>query len=57
MIEIKMNLNSLAKIITEMEGGKVPLNIAQVKEVIRCTQVYLAAEYGIKIVGLSKPKK
>ena len=31
-----MNLNQLAKAITELEGGKVNLPIAQVKEVLHC---------------------
>jgi hypothetical protein len=31
-----MNLNQLAKEITKIEGGRVNLSIAQVKEVLRC---------------------
>jgi hypothetical protein len=31
-----MNLNQLAKEITKIEGGRVNLSIAQVKEVMRC---------------------
>jgi len=30
-----MNLNELSKQVAEQEGGKVQLNIAQIKEVIR----------------------
>ena len=38
----KTNLNDLAKQITEAEGGKVNLSIAQVKEVLRITLRLLA---------------
>ena len=31
-----MNLNQIAKEITLLEGGKINLSIAQVKEVMRC---------------------
>lgn len=31
-----MNLNTVAKQVCELEGGKVNLSIAQVKEVIGC---------------------
>jgi hypothetical protein len=37
-----MNLNELAKRITEREGGKVNLSIAQVKEVLGITLELLA---------------
>ena len=37
-----INLNSLAKSVTEQEGGRISLPIAQVKEVIRLTLVELA---------------
>jgi len=32
-----MTLNKLAKLVTEIEGKKVQVNIAQVKEVLACT--------------------
>ena len=32
----KINQNTLAKLVTEREGLKTSLSIAQVKEVIRC---------------------
>lgn len=31
-----MNLNQLAKEVTKLEGGKINLSVAQVKEVLRC---------------------
>lgn len=31
-----MNLNELAREISKLEGKKVPVNIAQIKEVLRC---------------------
>jgi len=37
-----MNLNDFAKEITQEEGGKVNLSIAQVKEVLKITLVKLS---------------
>lgn len=37
-----MNLNTLARSVTELEGGAVNLSIAQVAEVIRCIRVVAA---------------
>lgn len=36
-----MNLNELAKSVAKREGGKYELNIAQIKEVIRCVSIEL----------------
>jgi len=41
-----MNLNTVAKQVCELEGGKVNLSIAQVKEVIKCTFLVLYTKYG-----------
>jgi len=41
----KINLNALAKSVTESEGLKKSISIAQVKEVIRLTLDELAFEY------------
>ena len=37
----RMDLNELARRVTELEGKKIPLSIAQVKEVIRCLGLVL----------------
>lgn len=37
-----MNLNDLAKEVTELEGGKVSLPIGQVKEVLRIALTIIA---------------
>lgn len=39
---MKINLNELAKEVCEREGGKLQVNIAQVKEIIRCAMDALA---------------
>ena len=41
----KINLNTLAKKVTEIEGKTESLTIAQVKEVIKITLSELAAEW------------
>jgi len=41
----KINLNSMAKVITLNEGGKENVSIAQVKEIIKLTLEYLADEW------------
>ena len=38
----RINENKLAKEISEVEGKKVQVNIAQIKEVIRCEHQILA---------------
>lgn len=40
-----INQNKLARSVCELEGGKVNLPIAQVKEVIACTLRILAFEH------------
>jgi len=40
----KLNLNTLAKNVAEREGGKIEVNIAQIKEVIRHTLDCLSVE-------------
>ncbi len=40
----KLNLNKLAKDVAEREGGKIEVNIAQIKEVIRHTLDVLSVE-------------
>lgn len=40
-----MNLNTVAKQVCELEGGKVNLSIAQVKEVIKCLFIVLERYY------------
>lgn len=34
-----VNLNELAKEVSKLEGGKFELNIAEIKEVIRCVSI------------------
>jgi hypothetical protein len=46
-----MNLNTLAVEVCKREGKKVQVNIAQVKEVIRCTMDVLA-DHNWPMVGL-----
>lgn len=41
----KVNLNTLARQVTEAEGGKIELSIGQVKEVIRKTFLALNEDY------------
>ena len=40
-----MNKNDLARIITLMEGKKVSINIAQVKEVLKCLNEFTEGEF------------
>ena len=40
----KLNLNKLAKDVADREGGKIEVNIAQIKEVIRHTLACLSVE-------------
>lgn len=40
-----MNLNELAKEITEHEGLKKEVNIAQTKEILRCLVEILASDF------------
>jgi len=42
-----MNLNQLAKRISEKEGKKVQVNIAQIKEILKCL-IEIAAEAGVE---------
>lgn len=42
-----MNLNQLAKKISEKEGKKVQVNIAQIKEILKCL-IEIAAEAGVE---------
>lgn len=46
----KINLNELALEVTAMEGKKVAVNNAQVKEVIRCAFIRLAKRRGDQIL-------
>lgn len=41
----KINLNLVAKLVSDIEGGKVQTNIAQIKEVIKCYNQVLAENY------------
>lgn len=38
---MKFNWNDIARDVCELEGGKVNLTIAQVKEVLRCFRIVL----------------
>ena len=49
-----MNLNELARAITEAEGGKQSLSIAQVKEVLKITLTQLANMPYAEVAGLLK---
>lgn len=42
---MKVNWNEIARDITKLEGGKVNLPIAQVKEVLRCFRIVLWLKY------------
>lgn len=42
-----MNLNQLAKRISDLEGGKQNLSIAQIKEVVRCMSFIMRYELDI----------
>ena len=52
-----VNLNTLAKTITDKEGKKVNLSIAQVKEVLKLTLHELADEDTVKVLTLLKKYK
>ncbi len=41
----KINMNKVAKDISEIEGKKVEVNIAQIKEVCHCFLLVLAKDY------------
>lgn len=47
-----INLNSLAKEISQAEGQKQELSIAQIKEVLRITLEILAAEHPADVLNL-----
>lgn len=53
-----MNLNELAKSITEAEGGKVNLTVAQVKEVMKLISkaMYDSPDVTINMLKAGKPK-
>ena len=42
---IKINMNKVAKAISEVEGKKVEVNVAQIKEVCKCFLQILACDY------------
>ncbi len=55
---IKINLNHLAQEICAFEGGKVQVNIAQVKDVLRAAMDILAARYvTARVLKKAKKKK
>lgn len=49
-----INVNELARRVSELEGGKEELSIAQIKEVIRITLVELAVEEPVEVLKLLK---
>lgn len=46
---MKVNWNEIAHEIAALEGGKVNLPIAQIKEVLRCFRIVLWRRYGSTI--------
>ena len=60
----KINWNTVAKKVTLLEGGKVSLSVAQVKEVISKVGAYLYINYtwgeiedGLRRISTKKEKK
>lgn len=49
-----MNLNKLAKLISQMEHGKVQVNIAQIKEVLKCIIIFQASSVYAQKQGYKK---
>lgn len=47
-----MNINKLAKRISEVEGEEQELSIAQIKEVLRCLKRVLWVDTGVDIYSL-----
>ena len=52
----KMTLNKLAKLVSELEGKKKQVNIAQIKEVLACTNKVLNL-YGINFYTIVRNAK
>jgi hypothetical protein len=51
-----MDLNTLAKLVTEAEGKKKAISIAQVKEVLACVNTVLK-NYGVNFYAIVKKAK
>lgn len=49
---IKINMNKVAKRVSEFEGKKVEVNIAQIKEVSKCLLMVLAMFSTIQVEEL-----
>lgn len=49
-----MNLNKIAVEIAEAESGKQEVNIAQIKEIMKCFLVILADEEPVEVLKLLK---
>lgn len=52
-----INENTLAKAIADREGKKVEVNIAQIKEVLRCALDLLAQEYFSDVLKLLEKRQ
>ncbi len=52
-----INQNKLAKAISEVEGKKVQVNIAQIKEVMNCLLLELALYSDEEIINLINKKR
>ena len=49
MNDMKPNWNEIAREVAALEGGKVNLPIAQIKEVLRCFRIVLWRRYKLNI--------
>ena len=52
-----INLNELAKEVTEAEGQKISLSVAQVKEVIRITLLKLSVHSDADVIQLLNKRR
>lgn len=46
---MKVNWNEIAREVAALEGGKVNVNIAQIKEVLRCFRIVLWRRYKLSM--------
>ena len=53
----RLNLNKLAKDVSEREGGKIEVNIAQIKEVIRHTLDVLSVEKPSSVLAVLEDRQ
>jgi uncharacterized protein with PhoU and TrkA domain len=56
-VEVDVNENEIAREVAQLEGGKVSLSIAQVKEVLACLRHVLGTRSALQILALFEHKE